>query len=277
MKRLKPLNDVVFKKIFGEKVDKELLISFLNAILNSEVTDIEIQEEKLSLDSVDDKLGILDLKATLQSGEKVNIEVQQLNQYNMIKRTLFYWSKLYNENFKAKADYNQLTKTITINILGFSLFHRESFYSSYHVYEDRTLERLNDDLEIHFIELPKFKQMEKNLHNPLHRWLLFLVEDGNSNVLEEIIMMDNVIKQADEKLIRLSSDPETRRLYELREKQIRDELSNHEGAKQEGMEIKTREFVETLLSDGIPLEKVAEYAKIPIEKVKEIQNSLNKG
>ena len=72
-------------------------------------------------------------------------------------------------------------------------------------------------------------------------------------------------------------DPETRRLYELREKQIRDELSNHEGAKQEGMEIKTRELVETLLSDGLSLEKVAEYAKISIEEVKEIQNGLNKG
>lgn len=100
--RLKPVNDVVFKKLFGDKVRKNSLISFLNAVLTEHVIDVEIQEEKLDLDMIDDKLGILDIKAVLSSGEKVNIEVQQVNQYNMIKRTLFYWSKLYAENFKKR-------------------------------------------------------------------------------------------------------------------------------------------------------------------------------
>ncbi|MDQ0862002.1 PD-(D/E)XK nuclease family transposase, partial [Bacillus sp. V2I10] len=46
MKRLKPLNDIIFKKLFGENQDKDLLIGFLNAVLENEVEDLYIVEEK---------------------------------------------------------------------------------------------------------------------------------------------------------------------------------------------------------------------------------------
>lgn len=270
MKRLKPLNDIIFKKIFGEKVNKEILISFLNSILSSEVKDVEIQEEKLQRDKIDDKLGILDIKATLDTGEKVNIEVQQLNQYNMIKRTLYYWSKLYTENFKTKEKYNQLRKTITINIVGFKLFKaNESFYSSYHIYEDKTFQKLNDDLEIHFIELTKFQKVQKDLHNPLHRWLLFLQEDIETYILEEIVMMDEVIRTAEEKLAYLSSDEETRRLYELREKQIRDEATRISGAKKEGQKVgehkKAIEIAQKMINKGKTIEEIQEFTELDKE------------
>lgn len=283
MKRMKPLNDVVFRKIFGEEVDKKLLIGFLNAILSTKVKDIELRDDKLQRDSTEDKQGILDLKATLDNGEKVNIEVQQLNQYNMTKRTLFYWAKLYAENFKVKSDYRQLTKTITINILGFSLVGKESFHSSYHVYEDETKERLSDDLEIHFIELSKFKEEQKDLQNPLHRWLLFLMEDGKSKTLEEIVMIDNLIKEAEEKLERLGADPKTRQLYEAREKQIRDELNRLNGAKAEGKEEGKKEgkkegkhesqleIARELLLDGMSVEKVAKMTRLSKDEVEKLK------
>ncbi|WP_442637914.1 Rpn family recombination-promoting nuclease/putative transposase [Rossellomorea marisflavi] len=276
--RLKPVNDVVFKKLFGDKVRKASLISFLNAVLSEEVEDVEVQEEKLDIDTIEDKPGILDLKAVLKSGEKVNIEVQQLNQYNMTKRTLFYWSKLYTENFKKNEKYSTLQKTIAINILGYSLFKRESFQSSYHIYEDRTFEKLNDDLEIHFLELPVFKETEKDTTSPLHRWLLFLTEPEDSNVLEEIVMMDEVIRETEERLNQLSADPETRRLYELREKKIRDDLSNLSGAKEEGkkegMEIgermKAREVAKKLLNKGMDEEEVSDLTGIPLSDLKKL-------
>jgi predicted transposase/invertase (TIGR01784 family) len=255
-------------------MDKEILISFLNSVLSSDIKDVDIKEEKLQRDKIDDKLGILDIKATLDTGEKINIEVQQLNQYNMIKRTLFYWSKLYTENFKARDDYKQLTKAITINILGFDLLDSESYHSSYHVYEDTTFKRLNDDLEIHFIELPKFKKIKKDLHNPLHRWLLFLQEDVEPKVLEEIISMDSVIKRAEEKLTYLSSDEEFRRLYELREKQLRDEISRINGAREEGkLEGKLegkKEVAKKLLKLKTPIEVIAESTGFSKEEIMEI-------
>lgn len=89
MKRLKPLNDIIFKKLFGENQDKDLLIGFLNSILEHDVEDLFIVEDKLTKENIDDKQGILDIKAICCSGEKINVEVQLANEYNMKERTLF--------------------------------------------------------------------------------------------------------------------------------------------------------------------------------------------
>ena len=131
MKRLKPLNDFIFKKLFGTEENKDLLIGLLNAILKSDIVDLIIQDGNLHRTKAGDKLGVLDIKATLRTGEKCNIEVQLLNHHNMIERTLFYWSKLFTENFQSGMNYKELKRTVAINILAFNLpeLNRESYHS----------------------------------------------------------------------------------------------------------------------------------------------------
>lgn len=275
MKRLRPLNDVIFKKLFGEKKDKHLLISFLNAILNYDVVDVDIQEEKLTKETLDSKQGILDIKAKTYAGEKINIEVQLLNQYNMIQRTLFYWSKLYTENFKTKGNYKDLSKTVTINLLGFTLFEESPYHTTYHLYEDTSKQRLTDLLEIHFIEFPKFEQIDKNLHNSLHCWLLFLKGDIADSLLKEVIQMDELIQQANDKLMFLASDDETRRLYELREKHLSDEITRIEGAKEEAASIKAKEIAVKLLKMGHSVDSICELTGLSKEEIEEIKHKSN--
>lgn len=73
-------------------------------------------------------------------------------------------------------------------------------------------------------------------------------------------MMDNLIKEAESKLVRLSSDPDTRRLYELREKQIRDEVSRMSGAKEEGEHQKAIDVAKKMLHKGYPLDEIIEMS-----------------
>ena len=118
MERLKPLNDFIFKKLFGEKGDEPMLLSFLNAVLNrtqkEELTEIEIIENKeLTKELIKDKTGRIDVRPKTATGEQVDIEVQLTDQDNMDKRTLFYWGKLYLEGIKQGEDYRKLTKVIT--------------------------------------------------------------------------------------------------------------------------------------------------------------------
>ena len=96
MQRLRPLNDFIFKKLFGETENIDNLKSFLNAVLNKdktqELVELEIINEKeLTTDNIQDKKGIIDVLY----GTNINIEVQLTNQDNMDKRTLFYWSPIY--------------------------------------------------------------------------------------------------------------------------------------------------------------------------------------
>lgn len=272
MKRLKPLNDVIFKKIFGENNNKELLIGFLNSVLPNEIVDLSIVEEKLSIDKIDDKQGILDIKAICSSGERINIEVQLQNQYNMEKRTLFYWSKLYTENFKAKGEYNQLQKTITINIVDFSILNTVNYHSSFHIYEDAEKTMLTDDLEIHFIEYPKFKSMPHDLNDPLQRWLVFLQEDAPEELLKEVVEMDNIISQADQKLRRLSDDEETIRMYQLREKALSDMKTQISGAKEEATIDNIRKILKN--KPSMSVQDIADMLEVDIELVKRVAKEI---
>ena len=106
MRKVKPLNDFIFKKIFGEKGNEDILISFINAVLkrtNKEpIIEIEIIDNKqLTKEVINDKTSIIDVRARTAKGENVDIEVQLTDQGNMDKRTLFYWGKMYLENIKC--------------------------------------------------------------------------------------------------------------------------------------------------------------------------------
>ncbi len=96
---LDPKIDFVFKKIFGSEEHPEILISFLNAVLKPQkpIVSVEIKNSDLEKEYIEDKFSRLDVKATTSNNEIINIEIQLKNEYNMIKRSLFYWSKLYSE------------------------------------------------------------------------------------------------------------------------------------------------------------------------------------
>lgn len=87
-------------------------------------------------------------------------------------------------------------------------------------------------------------------------------------------MMDEVIRDTEEKLAELSADPETRRLYELREKKIRDDLSNLSGAKEEGIQIgermKALEVAKRLIKKGMEKEEVSDVTGIPLSDLQNL-------
>ena len=214
MRKVKPLNDFIFKKIFGEKGNEDILISFINAVLkrtNKEpIIEIEIIDNKqLTKEVINDKTGIIDVRARTAKGENVDIEVQLTDQGNMDKRTLFYWGKMYLENIKQGEDYTSLEKVITINILDFDYLKTKSYQSSFHLWEDIEKDyMLTDMVEIHFLELPKFrrKQNKNYKNNAIERWLAFLEKDIPEATLKELMDLEPAIEKAEKRIEYLSSD-----------------------------------------------------------------------
>ena len=240
-KLLNPKNDVVFQKIFGTKENEKLLISFLNSILeprgDGKIKSLSFEEKRLDVSLIaSEKLSILDIKVTTDRNVHINVEIQLINQYNMIKRTIFYLSKMILKQLKKGDNYNELNKTITINILDFNYIVSESFHTSYHLYEDKTKKLLSDIIEINFIELEKFKNSkDKDYNNKLHKWLSFL-NNPEGKEIELMKVEDAEIKEAMDILYEISGDTELVQLAELRDKAIRDEKSRLSGAKEEGIE-----------------------------------------
>lgn len=282
MERLKPLNDFIFKKLFGEKDDEFVLIAFLNAILNrtqtEKLTEIEIIENKeLTKELIEDKTGRIDVRAKTAKGEQIDIEVQLTDQANMDKRTLFYWGKLYLEGIKQGEDYRRLNKVITINLLDFDFLDTKHYHSSFHLWEDEEKDYMLTDLvEIHFIELPKFRSL-KNVNykdEALQRWLTFLQKDVSKEILEELMEMEPAIKMAEQKLDFLSSDPQTIELYKARE------YSAHERANilNTGIErgrlqgqLEAKLEVAKALLDILDDEMIAEKTGLNLEEIKQLR------
>ena len=287
MKRLKVKNDFIFKKLFGEAENKDILISFLNAVLElssaDRLDDIDLVEgTALKKDSPDDKLGILDIRAKTVRGEILNIEVQLINQYNMDKRTLFYWAKLFAEQLKEGKPYNDLKKTITINILDFNYIETEQYSTAFHLWEDTDRNcKLTDVLEIRFLELPKFRKRQPDLSKPLDRWLIF-IEDSPEEVREMAKREEPAIARAEELLERLGSFDEIRRYYEAREMAIHDEVTRLTGAKAEGIaegrvegisegERKKALQIARSLLDVLDDKVISEKTGLPIEEVTKLR------
>ena len=242
MERLKPLNDFVFKKVFGEEETKDNLIALLNAILSPKDRDklvtLEIVENKeLTPELIKDKTGIIDVRAKTSDGTQLEIEVQLTNQQNMDKRTLWYWGEIYSEGIKKGEDYKKLKKVITINIVDFEYIKiADKFHTTFHLREDEYKDyMLTDIVEIHFIEMEKFRKLtNKNLkEDKLQRWLSFLREDISKEELKELMDMDVDIKKAEEKIEYLSSDPKTLSLYRARERSLHDRANMISSAKEE--------------------------------------------
>ncbi|MBP3597310.1 MAG: Rpn family recombination-promoting nuclease/putative transposase, partial [Clostridia bacterium] len=209
MKNLKPTNDFVFKKLFGEEKNVDILKDLIQAIL----PDLSIHKIKINKDVtlerklITDKLGILDIVAELNDNTKINIEIQVENLYNIVDRSVFYQSGLYHESLKKGESYNNSFKTIGIWITNYDVFKEGPFHEVARLRRDYQNIVLTDKYELHYIQLTKFKRKCQRISTKLHHWLTFIINEN----LEEIKMLDNeYIKKAEEELEYLSGDEEIR-------------------------------------------------------------------
>lgn len=279
-RRLRVKNDFIFKKIFGDDKNKDILINFLNAVLelegNDRLQDLELIDSfSLERESMADKHGILDIRAITEKKEQINIEIQLINQYNMEKRTLFYWSKIYTQQLREGQPFNELKKAITINILDFNYINDIKYSTVFHLWEDNNKEcKLTDVMEIRFIELPKFRSKKPDLNKPLDRWMLF-IEDSPEEVLEMAMKEEPAIAKAETILEKLGSFDEIRRYYEAREMAIHDEITRLTGARAEG-ETNAAKSIAMKLLGLLDDQTIAEKTGLTVQQIEEIKGEQKK-
>lgn len=226
---LNRMNDALFKNIFAQNSD--ITLSLINSVFEFQgsalISNIEFIDRNLDAEEDDGKEARLDLLGRSSDGTVVNLEIQVAKQGYMGKRSLYYWSRLYNE-LKSGEEYTELKRTVAINILDFNLFDRKK-YSSYHscfgVYDIKTGNQLTSDCELHFLELPKWNLKTVKETNRLERWLSYFSKKTAVKELEEIAMLEPAIKKAFDAEKIFTQDEINRRRYELREKSQRDRIA----------------------------------------------------
>lgn len=175
---INPKTDFAFKKIFGSKQSKDILISFLNAILYQSrpiIEDLEILDPYQAPRIKGIKDSYLDVKATIVGNKTVIIEMQVLNVLGFEKRVLYNAAKAFSIQLNVGDDYTLLNPVIALTITDFEMFSESpKVISRYKLKEQDELTDYSEDIELVFVELPKFNKPLKELETITDKWLYFL-------------------------------------------------------------------------------------------------------
>ena len=277
IKRYPPKMDIIFQAIFGEVGSENITKDFLEKILKRKIEKISLDKNPiLRRELKDDKLGVLDIVTELDGKEKCNIEMQLIDKNNIIERMLYYWSKMYTRQIKAGEDYDKLEKTIVILIADFNIkgLEKVEYHSTWKIIEANSVKKLilTDKFELDIIELSKIKGRE-NEKDQLLDWLVFLENPESERVTRKMEENKN-LKEAVEKLDRISEDEKMQRIIELREKAIRDEHAIYAKGVDDGVEKGAREkqieIAKKLLKAKVEMEVIIETTGLTKEEIEKL-------
>ena len=300
---LSPMNDLIFKKIFGSSMNKDIIVSFLSSILdipNEEYESLTLLDTNTRIRRKKGKYGILDLKIKTKSGMLINIEMQVYPMEGMAQKILFYVSSMVIEQLGKKQNYTEIKKVISIAILNYNMYpDRKGYLRKHLIYDVTNNKPCNEYVESYIIELLKLPK--KSDGTLLYYWLKFLI----STKKEEFEMLkekDPNIKSAVLLLEELSEDDEIRRLAEIEDMARRDEYDRIRTAsrkgeekgfrkgRKEGIEIGEAKGIivgrqegeavgilkgkldtaASLLKIGMTVEQVAELSKLTVDQIREL-------
>jgi predicted transposase/invertase (TIGR01784 family) len=249
--KILPTNDIMFKIIFGDPKHSNILIRFLNCIIKGKdpIRSVEILPTELSQEHVSTKGVRLDIVATTDSNEIIYIDMQKRDQKDIVGRSLYYWSRLFAGQVIVGERYNNLKKTISINILEFNLFQEDGrYWRKGHLKDDLNNKNLTDLLEMHIIELNKVGEIDKE--SPLTFWIEFF-KDPYSKSVEAMFEVVPEIREAKRIFEKAKSDPEAREWMRVLEKAKMDYASDLATAKDEGREEGMEKGIELGMEKGM--------------------------
>jgi predicted transposase/invertase (TIGR01784 family) len=259
-----PTNDFVFKMIFGDERNIDILADFLQAVLDlppDEYERIKLVDPHAKRDHEKDKLGILDVKAQTKTGQLIDIEIQVSDTPFMRERIVFYLSKLITGQIEKGMGYKSIKRAICIIITDYVLLpETDVCHDQFFLYSELTKMRFSDIVEIDTLELPKIPA-DRNSEK-LQQWIKFL----SGKTMEDFTMITQenpAIHKAAGVLMELNASQRRRMLAESRQKARWDEQARLEGAEKKGA---VRAYKEM----GIPIADIAVKTGLSAEEIARI-------
>jgi predicted transposase/invertase (TIGR01784 family) len=273
---LSPKSDFIFKLIFGDERNIDILKNFLQAVLDlpaSEYREITVVDPHLKREAEEDKLGILDVKIHTTGGSVIDVEIQVGDVPNFRERLVLYGSKMVVEQISRGDEYAAIKRVISIVITDYVLLPEEAAYHNvYRLLNTKTHRPFTDLIEFNTLELPKLPAEDEG--GALWAWMKFLTCEKR----EEFAMVaekNPQVGKAVAVLMELSEDERTRLLEESREKARRDWASRMRGAREKGIaegisqgaHQRAIEDATRLKKLGVPLDTIVQGTGLSPEEV----------
>ena len=288
-KPFNPLNDYFIRYFFTDKGGEKVLLDFINAVMISAdmktFKAVEILNPFNLKKHYKDKETIVDVKCITKNGTVVIIEVQLSGNSRFPERILYYWAYNYSKLLKKGEQYDDLTPVISINLLNFNLSKKnDNFHSCYMIYDTKNKNLLTDHLQIHMIELKKFKfgvrgnmpaeAPDNNLSKDLNYWLGFFTTKNMEAYMSEIVKEKPIMEEAHKRynnFIRsrlMMSEYEKKEIYQY-DKQIMLKDERRKGIK-EGIKERNYAIAKSLKNSGLDNKFISEHTGLSVEEIEKL-------
>ena len=273
------LNDCFVRYFFTDKGGEKVLLDFINAVMISAdmktFKAVEILNPFNLKKHYNDKETIVDVKCITKNGTVVIIEVQLSGNSRFPERILYYWAANYSKLLKKGEEYEDLTPVISINLLNFNLNKvNKNVHSCYMIYDTKNARLLTDHLQIHIIELKKFKFKDNDLKKDLNYWLGFFTTKDMEEYMSEIVKEKPIMEEAHKRynnFIRsrlMMSEYEKKEIYQY-DKQITLKEERQEGRK-EGIKDEKYSIAKTLKQMNMDNASISKATGLPIEEIEKL-------
>ena len=305
----KTIKDVLFLEITDQQTysAKQVLFGKKNKNAPLEQTkeqQLTIKDSSLYPDIATNKQIVMDLRVQLNTGEKVNVEMQSISKKGFLSRVLFYWSRLYTEDLKKAGEYQNICPVYSLIFTDFDVFKPEQFKVSNDKKSLLKIQRerrhfinsfslrlddpphfgLSDDLRIVFVELSRFQREYlsdlNNMFDFRDLWC-YILKRSKSISKRECEILSNKgeeMKRAVEHLRGLSQDEVLRREEEAREKFLMDQKAEKAYAFDEGMEKGRAEGIQAvalnMLKSQFKLSVISKITGLSEAEIEKLKNSF---
>ena len=275
-------DDYIFKRVFAYKGNESVLKDFLEALLKIEIKGIKITNPEIIPYEKGEKRGLLDIKAEINDGTMLDVEMQMKNERNTEERATEYMGKMISEQLQVGEDYQNLKKSIVIFITNYNFLKRNSYHSVGRMKFDKTIEdeyvnmgyEIEDEvaskyIEVHYIELLKFKKKELSKFTKLDQWMCIFTQNREGIMLAE--KENKEIKRAINTLDFLSKDPKERERHNsiimAEYNRLVSEHNFFEDGKKEGK----IEIAKKMLKEKVPIEMIEKFTELSKEEIEKIK------
>ena len=285
-KFLDPKNDVAFKKVFGSEKHKDILIHFINDILelkdNNQIKDVEylspIQDPEIAYK----KQSIVDVLCKDKNGVQFIVEMQVAPTKGFQKRAQYYAAKAYSRQLNSGQNedgrYQNLKEVIFIAIADCIIFPDKSEYKSDHVILDKNnYDHDLQDFSFTFIELPKFKKETiEELNSIVEKWCFFFKNAAKTSEedLKKLIGSDLVIEQAYDALSQFNWNEQELLAYDQEIKRIRDNIAALDYQYDKGIEKGIKQTAIKMLKQNLDNSLISSITGLSTDEILKLKNKL---
>jgi predicted transposase/invertase (TIGR01784 family) len=281
-----PYTDFGFKRIFGQDGNVDLLIDFLNTVLQPDRLIVSLKFLNTEQPGIlkGERKAVFDTYCEDEAGNKFIIELQRIREEFFKDRSLFYSTIPIRGQAKSGEWNFKLKQTLIICIMDFVF---DDYDSDEMIHEVTLIDKasgkvFNQNLIFWYLEMPKFKKKIADVGNRRDEWFFIL---NNLSALQEIplsLKSDPIFKKLFMEAEISNYSEEQAEAYYASMKERWDRFAIEETARKEGrlegkLEGRQEGKLENALAIALqmkranePLEKIVLYTGLEISRIEEL-------